>query len=130
MQPGKGKKILIVEDENAIANVLDLKLKHEGFETRIATDGAEAMDLINTGTFDLIILDLVMPKKDGFSVLKELKKGNVGTTVFVMSNLSQPEDVEKVIGYGVKRYFAKSETHISTIVAEIIREIKNNGARQ
>ena len=59
------KKILIIEDEKPISRVLSLKLEHEGFEAKIANDGEEGMEYLEAESFDLILLDLVMPKKDG-----------------------------------------------------------------
>ncbi|MCA9370971.1 MAG: response regulator, partial [Candidatus Peregrinibacteria bacterium] len=62
----KGKKVLIVEDERPLAHALELKFSHEGYAVTIATDGAEALKQANSGTYDTILLDLIMPNMDGF----------------------------------------------------------------
>jgi DNA-binding response OmpR family regulator len=69
-------RILIVEDEPAIARVLDLKLKQIGVDTSVANDGNTALDLIKNQEFDCILLDLILPGTDGFTVLEEVRKKN------------------------------------------------------
>ncbi|MBT6757368.1 MAG: response regulator, partial [Candidatus Jacksonbacteria bacterium] len=67
------KRILIVEDEKPMGHALELKLESEGFEVSTASNGVEALEVLEKETFNLVLLDLVMPKKDGFEVLTELK---------------------------------------------------------
>jgi CheY-like chemotaxis protein len=114
------KKILIVEDEKPLAHALDLKLKSEGYETVIASNGQEAIDNIKQQQFDVMLLDLMMPTMDGFQVLQQIQDlGQKPTTVFVLSNLSQHEDEEKVLALGAKKFFIKSDTPLSTIIEEV-----------
>ena len=113
------KKILIAEDEVAIASALELKLQHSGFETVIAPDGEVAMTELKAGKFDLVILDLMMPKLDGFGVLEEMKKAGIHTPVIVASNLSQPEDEKKAKDLGAKDFFVKSNVPLSDLVKKI-----------
>ena len=68
------KKILVAEDEKPLARALQLKLSKSGFEVRNAFDGAEALEAVTKDKFDLVLLDLVMPKTDGFKFLEELQK--------------------------------------------------------
>lgn len=118
-----GKKILIAEDEKALARALELKLTSAGFIISVAHDGEEALAKILAEKFDLVLLDLVMPKKDGFSVLENLKaKGNT-TPVIVSSNLSQEEDFQKAKSLGAVDYFIKSDTPLSEIVNKITTHV-------
>ena len=74
--PTKKEKILIIEDEGALARALSLKLNSSGYETDIANDGQEGLDKIKKNGYKLVLLDLVMPNKDGFDVLTELQKNS------------------------------------------------------
>jgi DNA-binding response OmpR family regulator len=113
------KKILIVEDEKPISRAMELKLTHAGFAVKTAYDGEEALKIIEGETFDMILLDLILPKKDGFAVLTELNTKNIKTPVIVLSNLSQAEDVDRAKKMGAADYFIKSNTPISSIVEYI-----------
>ena len=110
------KKILIAEDEKPMANALGLKLRSAGFETTLVYDGEAAVEAAKKTSFDLIILDLVMPKKDGFSVLAELNRLNIAIPVIVSSNLSQDEDIKRAKELGARDYFIKSDTTLAEIV--------------
>lgn len=113
------KRVLIVEDERPLAHALELKLQHEGFETAVATNGQECMDLIDKQTFDVVLLDMMMPVMDGFQVLAQLQSRSNKPTVFVLSNLSQQEDEARVLEAGARKYFVKSNTPLSVIVDEV-----------
>lgn len=113
------KRVLIVEDERPLAHALELKLKHEGFDPTIASNGEEGLRLIKTGQFQVVLLDMMMPVMDGFHVLLELKEMVNKPTIFVLSNLSQHEDESRVIGAGASKYFIKSDTPLSVIVEEV-----------
>lgn len=113
------KRVLIVEDERPLAHALELKLTHEGFETQVANNGQEGINLIMSGDFDVVLLDMMMPVMDGFQVLAELKKLDKQPIVFVLSNLSQREDEARVLEAGARKYFIKSDTPLSVIVDEV-----------
>jgi|SRR3989344_2899605 len=113
------KKILIIEDELPLAKALSLKLKKSGFSPVVAPNGEQALQLLLTEKFGLIVLDLVMPKVDGFLVLEELRARGDTTPVIVTSNLSQAEDIKRVKELGAKEYFVKSDTPISKLVGYI-----------
>ncbi len=118
------KKILIIEDEKPIARVMSLKLTRAGFETKMANDGEEGMNILEKESFDLILLDLVMPKMDGFSTLKELSEKKIKTPVIVLSNLSQEDDEKKARELGAKEFFVKSNTPLSGVVAMASKILK------
>lgn len=118
------KKILIVEDEKPIAKAMELKLNNSGFNAKAVGNGEEALTTMESESFDLLIVDLVMPKMDGFGLLEALKeKGNI-VPVIVSSNLSQDEDFEKAKEMGAIDYFIKSNTPISKIVEYVQRILK------
>ena len=112
-------RILIVEDEKPMAHALELKLSHAGFEAHSVQNGEEAVALLKTDSFDLIILDLVMPKLDGFGVLEALSADKKSVPVIVLSNLSQEEDEKRARELGAKDFFIKSNTPIAEIVKRV-----------
>lgn len=113
------KKILLVEDEKALSNVLTLKLDSAGYKTTVAYDGEQALEEIGKQQFDLIILDLIMPKKDGFAVLGELgKMGNI-IPIIVLSNLGQEEDLKRAKALGAADYFIKSDSPLTEIIEKV-----------
>ena len=114
-------KILVAEDDKFLVKVYEAKLTKAGFEAKIAQDGEEALEILKTFTPEIILLDLMMPKKDGFQVLAELKADPKlkGIPVIVTSNLSQPEDKKKAMDLGAKDYIVKSDTPIQDIIEKL-----------
>ena len=117
--PGPTKKILIVEDERLIAKPLGMKLQFAGFETKNAYDGDEALAILENEKFDLVLLDLMMPKVDGFDVLTKLKAKGDMTPVIIASNLNQEKDISRVLELGVTSYYVKSDTTLDEIVENV-----------
>lgn len=115
------KSLLIVEDEKPIAKALQLKLSHSGFDVEIATNGEEALQSMEKSKFDLILLDLIMPKMNGFDFLEELKKRKNTIPVIVSSNLSQEEDMKRVKSLGAVDYYVKSNVTIAQVVEKVNR---------
>ncbi len=115
------KKVLIVEDDKFLLSAYRVKLTKAGFEIKIATDGEEALKILREDKPDVILLDLVMPRKDGFAVLEELKTNPVWKSipVIVLSNLSQKEDLEKAKALGAKDYLIKSDLSLKDLVEKI-----------
>src|SRR5271168_1521005 len=113
------KKILIIEDEKTLARALELKLSHSGFEAKSVFNGEDGVKLLEKESYDLILLDLIMPKIDGFAVLAILKTKKIKTPVLVLSNLSQQNDMKRAKEFGAKEFFIKSNTPIATIVSRV-----------
>ena len=115
-------KVLLIEDEKILANVLREKLKEAKCVVDIATDGEMGLEMAAHNYPDLIILDLILPKKDGFEVLKELKTHTKLKTipVLVLSNLGQDEDIKKVINLGAVDYLVKTQHHLNEVVKKAI----------
>lgn len=118
----KAKKlILIIEDEKPLAHALDLKMQHEGYSTFVTNSGEEGLKEAITGKYDLILLDLILPGIDGFSILQELRTKKIKTTVIILSNLGQDEDRQKAQEFGVKQYLVKSNVPLADIV-KVVKE--------
>jgi DNA-binding response OmpR family regulator len=113
------KKILIIEDEKPMAKALELKLNGCGFQAKAVFDGESAVAELTKENYDIALLDLMMPKKDGFSVLQDLKDKGIKTPVIVSSNLSQEEDVKRAKALGAVDYFVKSDTPLTEVVERI-----------
>lgn len=120
------KKLLVVEDDFFLIKVFQSKLTEEGFEVEIASDGELAFEVLKTFKPDLILLDLVMPKKDGFEVLEGLKKDPElkKIRVMVLTNLGQESDIERVKSFGVEDYLVKSDTPIGDVVKKVKKALK------
>lgn len=113
------KSVLVVEDERPMAKALELKLAHEGFVPASAFNGEEALEMLRKEKFDLMLLDLVMPKVDGFKVLETMKTENMMIPTIILSNLSQQEDERRVRELGARDFFIKSEIPLSEVIARI-----------
>ncbi len=113
------KKILIAEDEKPLARALSLKLQKEGIASDIAPDGDEVKRLVEAGGYDLILMDLMMPKHDGFAVMEAMKEKGDTTPVVILSNLSQDSDRNRAALAGAQHYFVKSDIALSDIVVYI-----------
>jgi DNA-binding response OmpR family regulator len=92
-------RILIVEDEPAISFGLELDLKTDDYDVEVVEDGETAVRRGREGAFDLIVLDLMLPKKDGFEVCRELRRGGIKTPILMLTAKSQ--EAEKVMGLDV-----------------------------
>lgn len=110
--PDQPKKILLAEDDKPMSRTMRIKLTKLGFEVVVAENGADAIQATKDKTFDLILLDIMMPEVDGFAVLEDLKSRGVKTPVIVTSNLSQPQDAKKAKELGAVDYFVKSNVPI------------------
>jgi len=90
------KRILVVEDESAIAFGLQLDLRSEGYEVEVEADGERALERARDEAFDLILLDVMLPRKDGFEVCRELRRG--GSKVPIIMLTAKAQEAEKVMG--------------------------------
>lgn len=115
-------KVLIIEDEPAISRVLELKLKQTGIDTKVVNDGNSALDALSYENFDCILLDLILPGADGFTVLEFIRQKHQSTKVIIMTNLGQPEDRERVEKLGITAYYVKSEVSISQL-ADAVKQV-------
>ena len=115
------KKILVVEDEEYIRDLYVQILQKEGYLVDSASDGEEAFMKMSKKEYDLILLDIILPKIDGLQVLEKLKKESKKITapVVLLTNLSQEVVVAKAMNYGVRGYMVKSDLTPSDILTEV-----------
>ena len=100
-------KVLIVEDERAIVEILKFNLSREGYETLEALDGEAGLQLARTADPDLILLDVMLPKLDGFSICRQLREGGISTPIIMLT--AREEENDKVFGLeaGADAYITK-----------------------
>ena len=117
-----GKKILFVEDDTFLADILQQSLTQAAFQVSIARDGEEAVTVVKKLQPDLILLDLLLPKLDGFGVLEKLRSDPSTATipVIILSNLMDQDSMTKGKRLGISAYMIKA----STVPDEIIAKIK------
>ena len=122
-------RILICDDEEGLRAVIKRYALHEGHEVMEAGDGMEAVELCRNNTFDLIIMDIMMPRLDGFSALKEIRKTS---EVPVIMLSARGEEYDKVIGFelGVDDYVVKpfSSKELMLRIGAILRRVEKNGS--
>ena len=117
-------KILIVEDENFLLDMYKMKFEQGGFEVITAVDGEEAIRTSKREKPDIILLDIMMPKINGFGVLENLKASPITKSipVLIFSNFSQKEKIKKGIALGAVDYFLKTN-YTPTQVLEKVKDI-------
>lgn len=115
------KRVMIVEDDEHISKVYEIKLNKEGMGTLLARDGEEAISKIKNEKPDIILLDLMVPKKDGFEVLTEIKKDSnlANIPVIVLSNLGQQADQDRALGLGANEYLVKVDISIQGVIEKV-----------
>lgn len=117
------KKILIIEDDKPMARALELKLAHAGFEAKSAGNGEDGLAIFASQDFSLVLLDLMIPKLDGFKVLEKLKERGNKIPIIALSNLSQVEDEKRALELGAAEFFIKSNTPILKIVERVKKKL-------
>lgn len=115
------KKVVVVEDDEHISKVYEIKLAMENITAIVAHDGEEAVVMISAEKPDMIILDLMIPKKDGFAVLEEIKKDPklAQIPVIVISNLGQKGDQDRALALGANEYLVKVNYPIQEIIDKV-----------
>jgi len=116
-----GYKILIAEDDGFLATAYRVKLVKEGFDLQIASDGEEALNILKTFVPDVIVLDLVMPRKDGFATLEEIRKQPIfkDIPIIVASNLGQQDDIDRAMALGAQDFITKSNLSMSDLITKL-----------
>lgn len=116
-----GKKVLWVEDDSFLGDILAAKLTAEKCSLLYAKDGEAALKLIETNTPDIVLLDLVLPGISGFDVLEQLKKNDKtkNVPVIILSNLAQESDLERAKKLGAFKHFIKASIDPINIIREI-----------
>lgn len=118
------KKILFVEDESALQEAVGEYLRQKGFSVLKAMDGETGLRLAKSEQPDLVLLDLVLPKKEGFEVLKEIKadEETKDIPIIVLTNLEGMKDLDKAMSAGATTYLIKTQYTLEEVF-EKIKEI-------
>ncbi len=117
------KNILFIEDDEFLRGVINKKLSAEGFNMISAIDGEEGIKKVKEEKLDLVLLDLILPNIDGFTVLEKMKEDAKTSKipVLILSNLGQKENIEKGIKLGATDYLVKAQF----TPEEIVEKVKN-----
>lgn len=114
------KKILVVEDENALQTLLVNTLKKAGYECIVASNGLEALEKFSSKKPDLILLDIVLPEMSGFDVLEKIRVTfDSKVPVIIVSNLKEDDDVEMGNNLGINDYILKSDISLKKLLLKI-----------
>jgi len=121
-----GKTALVVEDDNFLIKAYEAHLAKAGFHVRTALDGVEAVESLKKVMPDIILLDLVMPRMDGFDVLEEMQKKSEWKKIpiVVVSNLGQESDRDRSLKLGAVEYIVKSDFSLQQTVDLISKHLK------
>lgn len=126
------KKILVVEDERKISQVIEINLMMAGYLCDVASDGEEGLRLALSGDYDLILLDLMLPKRDGFSVCREIRK-TLSTPIIMVT--AKEEEADKIMGlelgaddyvtkpFSIKVLLAKIKANIRRYSGEVVERV-------
>lgn len=114
------KKIIIADDEHKIVMSLEYSFRKKGYEVLIARDGSEVLEFLKNETPDVILLDIMMPKVDGYTTLQEIKKQEKlkNCKVVFLSAKNNPKDIEKGLEMGADAYVTKPYS-IKKLIAEV-----------
>ena len=125
------KKILIVDDEPAIVKGLSFSLKQDGYEIDAAYDGEEAIEKFNSNPYDLIILDVMLPKLNGLGVLQRIRERS---RVPVIMLTAKGEDMDKILGldYGADDYITKpfNILELKARIKALFRRLSSSGSKE
>jgi DNA-binding response OmpR family regulator len=113
------KKILIVEDDPFLMEIYSKKLKKEGFLVEGAKEARECFEKLEKEKFDLLLLDLVLPKMSGFEILEKIKKDFLGQKVAIVSNLGSKSDIERAFELGAIAFIVKAKFSLEEFVKKI-----------
>jgi DNA-binding response OmpR family regulator len=117
----ESKKIMLIEDDKFLSTLVKTRLERDGFVVVQAFDGEQATSMLRTEKPDLIVMDLIMPKMNGFEVLQSISitPGLEKVPVVVLSNLAQDADIQKARELGAKEYFVKVKISIDDLLERI-----------
>jgi len=120
------KKILFIEDESVLQKTLEKTLTEEGYNMISALDGETGIGLARSQKPDLILLDLVLPKVNGFEVLKSLKKdpGTKKIPVIILTNLERMSDIDKALELGATTYLVKVDYSLDEVMEKIKKTLE------
>ncbi len=120
------KKILIIEDDVFLGDVLTQKLTNDGFETVLARDGVEGYEAIKSFLPDLILLDIILPNMNGYEILeaKQKDKTIADIPVIIVSNSGQPVEINRALALGVKDYLVKAQFDPEEVLVKVRAQLR------
>ena len=126
MESAAKKIILIIEDDRSLQSALVEVISQEGFEAISAFDGEEGLRKIAENKPDLILLDIILPKKDGYELLEDIKKDEKirDIPVLILTNLEEADNVQKALDLGATTFMVKSDFSLKDIVQKIKDNVK------
>jgi DNA-binding response OmpR family regulator len=118
---GEPARVLLAEDDRFLRKAAETALKRQGFTVLPAVDGEEALRMARAETPDIVLLDLIMPKRQGFEVLRALKAdpATASIPVIILSNLGQESDVKQAMEAGAVGYFVKANLSLQDLVKRV-----------
>ena len=124
--------VLLAEDDRNLGNLLREYLEAKGFSTRLATNGKEAYDLFSKDKFDICLLDVMMPVKDGFTLAREIRSADNNIPIVFLTAKSMKEDTIEGFSVGADDYITKpfSMEELQLRITAILRRVKNQTIRQ
>ncbi|PSO46431.1 MAG: response regulator [Parcubacteria group bacterium SW_4_46_8] len=118
--------ILIVDDDEYLLDIYSMKFREEGVKIDTAVGGNEAIDKISSDEdYDIILLDIIMPKVGGFEVLEQLTEEgvDVDAEIMILSNQGQPDDIKRAEDYGIDEYIVKANAVPSEVVDRVLEKL-------
>lgn len=122
--------VLVVEDEDFLVRALKDNLMSEGYSVAVAVDGEQVFDELKKKTPSLILLDLLLPKKNGFDVLKEIRQSPEWQLipVVILSNLGEDSEIKRALELGANDYFVKSQHPIQEVIEKVREYLEGKGS--
>jgi len=116
------QRILVVEDDQFLRELYDELLKEEGYDIELAADGEEGFNKMSTGGYDLVLLDIMLPKIDGLEILRRLKDKHPekpNGPVVLLTNLGQDSIIKEGFNLGASGYLIKSSMNPDQVISEV-----------
>lgn len=125
------KKILILEDEEILLDLLRRKLTKEGYEVLAVQNGEDGLEVMKKKKPDLVLLDIIMPGKNGFEVMEAMQKDEElnKIPIIIISNSGQPVELDKAKKLGVKDWLVKTEFDPREVLEKVRRQLGEQGSK-
>ncbi len=125
MSETKQQKICIIDDDPFLLDMYNIKFQQAGYDVACFTDSSKALESFRNGEkYDVILLDLIMPKVDGFDLLRTIREENLcaeNVTIIILSNQGQDKDISKAEEFGIDGYLIKA----NTLPSEVLEYVKD-----
>ncbi len=122
----KAQKILLADDDVQFLDTGKSALLEAGFEVDVAVDGFDVAEKLNRNKYNLILLDLVMPGKNGEDILRDMRDAGNTTPVVVLTSLFDNEEKQRCLSLGASLYFDKSEPDFESLIEKVENVLNNN----